>query len=291
VSRYVPRHARATGAPGPSRPDSDRPASAADDVPSSSSASSGSRGSASRRSLLRGGAVGVSALTVGGLSMTPALAAPAGIPGQDVSSYQGRIDWKAQMAEGSRYAFIKATEGRTWHSDTFNQQYTSASSAGIIRGAYHFGRPDSGDPETQCEAFLNGGGGWSDDGRTLPGMLDMESVDGVPADFGLSQQELRSWISGFIASYRKAVGRRPMVYTNAHWWDTVVGDYAPAHTPLQIARYSSSKPTDLPGRWWDWDMWQHSASGPFAGDSSVFQGGESSFTSFVGDAGYTPRGI
>ncbi|MFE5774874.1 MULTISPECIES: GH25 family lysozyme [Brachybacterium] len=277
MTRYLPRHARAAGATGPSRP-----------LPTSDS-----RHPASRRALLRGGAVGVSALTVGGLATAPALAAsiPAGIPGQDVSTYQGSVDWKAQMSKGSRYAFIKATEGNTWHSSTFSQQYSSATKAGIIRGAYHFARPDSGGPEKQVDAFLNGGGGWSADGRTLPGMLDLESVSGVPANFGLSQKEMQTWISGFISAYRSAVGRRPMIYTNANWWDKYVGDFAPAHTPMQIAYYSSKKPTNLPGRWWDWDMWQFSDSAPFAGDSSVFQGSESAFTSFVSDKDYAPRGI
>lgn len=280
MTRYLPRHARATGAPGPSLSSTSTPAGA-------------SAAPASRRALLRGGAMGASALTVGGLATAPALAAtvPSGIPGQDVSTYQGTVDWKAQMAKGSRFAFIKATEGNTWHSSTFNQQYSSATKTGIIRGAYHFARPDSGGPERQVEAFLNGGGGWTSDGRTLPGMLDMESVSGVPANFGHTKTELRRWISGFISAYQAAVGRRPIVYTNAHWWDTNVGDFAPAHTPLQIAYYSSKRPTDMPGRWWASDMWQFSDSGPFAGDSSVFQGTESAFRSFVADKDYSPRGI
>ncbi|PWH05722.1 lysozyme [Brachybacterium endophyticum] len=286
MSRYVPRHARATGAPGPSF-------LSRRSTPRNLRSDESGSGASSRRALLRGGAVGVSALTIGGLASAPASAAsiPAGIPGQDVSTYQGSVDWAAQKAAGSRYVFIKATEGATWRSSTFNQQYRSATSAGLIRGAYHFARPDSGDPEGQCEAFLNGGGGWSADGQTLPGLLDMEAVSGVPNDFGLSQQQLRDWISGFIAAYKAETGRRPMVYTNANWWDEVVGDFAPSNTPLQVAYYSSSRPSKMPGRWWDWDMWQFSDSGPFAGDSSVFQGTESEFEAFVGDAGYSPRGI
>src|SRR5437867_11770370 len=36
---------------------------------------------------------------------------PAGLPGLDVSSWQGDVDWVAIAANGGRFAYIKATEG------------------------------------------------------------------------------------------------------------------------------------------------------------------------------------
>lgn len=248
----------------------------------------------SRRRALAHGLLGVSAVagaaTLGSAAASAAPSAGA-IHGQDVSGWQGDVDWKAQMAKGSRFAYIKATEGRTYHSPTFSSQYIGATKAGLVRGGYHFARPDSGDPIEQCDAFLNGGGGWSDDGITLPGMLDLEGYPGLPANYGLSRQDLRTWISDFSNHYRANTPRRPILYTNLHWWQDNVGEWTPKNCPLFLASYSSSTPSTLPGRWWGWEMWQYSASGPFAGDSSVFFGTETQFERFVSQPDYGAVGI
>ena len=78
-------------------------------------------------------------------------------------------------------------------SPTFNSQYTGATDAGLIRGSYHFAHPDESSGATQADYFLAHGGesaahavllsnsnpllgGWSADGITLPGALDIECL-------------------------------------------------------------------------------------------------------------------
>ena len=212
----------------------------------------------SRRSLLRGGVLGAAALSTGAAALGAPAAQAAGLYGQDVSGWQGEVDWAAQAELGSRFAYVKATEGRSYRSPTFNHQYLGAGDAGLARGGYHFARPDSGGPEEQADFFLNNGGGWTDDGITLPGMVDFESYSGLPRDYGLSAQEMREWIMGFSNRYRDQVGRRPVLYTNLNWWNDVVGDWTPVNSPLFLAAYQSDAPTTLPGRWWAWEMWQYS---------------------------------
>ena len=56
----------------------------------------------------------------------------------------------------------------------FSSQYTGAAKAGLIRGAYHFARPDSSSGAAQAKYFASNGGGWTSDGITLPGALDIE---------------------------------------------------------------------------------------------------------------------
>ena len=56
----------------------------------------------------------------------------------------------------------------------FSANYVGATNAGLIRGAYHFAHPDSSSGATQAKYFLAHGGGWSSDGITLPGALDIE---------------------------------------------------------------------------------------------------------------------
>ena len=258
----------------------------------------------SRRSLLRGGALGMATLGVGASGAlgaaahaAPAAAEPAapaattGIHGQDVSAWQGRVDWAAQRELGSHFAYVKATEGRSYRSPDFDHQYTGAGDAGLMRGGYHFARPDSGGPEEQVDFFLNNGGGWSEDGRTLPGMVDLEGYRGLPRDYGLGQQEMREWISAFLVRYQDSVGRRAVVYTNYYWWMDVVGDWTPTNTPLFLAAYRAEPPVLLPGRWWGWELWQYSDSGPFAGDSNLWHGTQAQFESFVCDVDYDAHGI
>jgi GH25 family lysozyme M1 (1,4-beta-N-acetylmuramidase) len=61
-----------------------------------------------------------------------------------------------------------------YKSSTFSSQYDGATSAGIIRGGYHFAHPNLSSGATQAKFFVAHGGGWSGDGRTLPGALDIE---------------------------------------------------------------------------------------------------------------------
>ncbi|KAG6862691.1 hypothetical protein C0995_008734, partial [Termitomyces sp. Mi166 len=56
----------------------------------------------------------------------------------------------------------------------FSSQYIGATNIGIIRGGYHFARPDISSGATQATFFLAHGGGWTADGITLPGALDIE---------------------------------------------------------------------------------------------------------------------
>ncbi|MGO3314642.1 MAG: GH25 family lysozyme, partial [Brachybacterium tyrofermentans] len=89
---------------------------------------------ASRRSVLRGGVLGAAALSTGAAAVATPAATAAGLYGQDVSGWQGEIDWSAQAELGSRFAYVKATEGRSYRSPAFNQQYRGAGNAGLVRG-------------------------------------------------------------------------------------------------------------------------------------------------------------
>ena len=42
---------------------------------------------------------------------------------------------------GVRFAYVKATEGRTYRNPYFAQQYNGSYNVGMIRGAYHFALP------------------------------------------------------------------------------------------------------------------------------------------------------
>ena len=108
------------------------------------------------------------------LTVTP-LAARSSVEGVDVSSHQGTVAWSALYARGIRFAYVKATEGRTYRNPYFHSQYRGAYRRDVP-GAYHFAIPNISTGSTQASIFVAHGGGWSADGRTLPGVLDIDTT-------------------------------------------------------------------------------------------------------------------
>ncbi|PWN40119.1 putative N,O-diacetyl muramidase [Ceraceosorus guamensis] len=205
--------------------------------------------------------------------------APAGVPGFDISHYQGTVNMASQKSKGARFVIIKATEGTTYTDTSFSANYNGATSAGLIRGAYHFAHPNSGSGATQANYFIAHGGGWSNDGRTLPGMLDIEYNPGSGGTcYGLSAASMVSWIRDFVNTYHSKTGRYPLIYTTNDWWNTCTGNSKAfsANSPLVLARYGASSPGTIPGGWPYQTIWQWADSGTFPGDQDVFNGSEAS---------------
>src|SRR5215469_4332763 len=135
---------------------------------------------------------------VGALTAGPASAAPAGLPGMDVSSYQGNVNWSAAYNHGARFAYVKATEGTYYTNPYFAQQYNGSYNVGMIRGSYHFAIPNNSGGGAQADYFVNHGGGWSKDGKTLPGALDIEYNPYGATCYGLSASGMVAWIGDFL---------------------------------------------------------------------------------------------
>ncbi|KAK0439363.1 glycoside hydrolase family 25 protein, partial [Armillaria borealis] len=201
-------------------------------------------------------------------------ASPQGI---DVSGYQTSINWNQVVANGVSFAYIKATEGTTYTSPQFSSQYIGATNAGLIRGAYHFAHPDSSTGAAQAKFFLaHGGCGWSSDGITLPGALDIEYNPSGSACYGMTASAIVSWVTDFSNTYHAATGRMlriSVIYTTTDWWTTCAGNSKAfgSTNPLWIARYSSSIGT-LPAGWSYTTFWQYADSGPNPGDQDIFNG-------------------
>ena len=68
--------------------------------------------------------------------------------GIDVYNGDGVIDWKAVATSGRTFGFAKSSEGMTIVDSRFADNWKAMRTAGIYRGAYHFGRPNYGDDGT-----------------------------------------------------------------------------------------------------------------------------------------------
>lgn len=216
-------------------------------------------------------------------ALSAAVGQPTGLPGLDVSGWQTAVNWTQVAAQGAKFAYVKATESDDYVSSQFSQQYNGAYNAGLIRGAYVFAHPDATTGAVQATYFVQNGGGWSDDGRTLPPLLDIEyGTDGTGECWGMSQSAMVAWISSFTSTMLSLTGRYPAIYSTTDWWTTCTGNSgAFGNDPLFIARYPSSttnSPGTLPASWANWDIWQWADSGVFPGDQDVFNGDAADLT-------------
>ncbi|KAF9547547.1 glycoside hydrolase family 25 protein [Agrocybe pediades] len=218
--------------------------------------------------------VGTMALAISAASASPIAVEKRAMPlGIDVSHYQPSINWATVKKNGVEFVYIKATEGHTYISPSFSSQYTGATKEGLLRGGYHFAQPASSSGATQAKYFLAHGGGWSGDGQTLPGALDIEYNPSGAECYGLTHAEMVSWIKDFSDTYHKSTKRYPVIYTTTDWWKTCTGNSAAfgKTNPLWIAHYASSIGT-LPAGWDVATFWQNADSGANPGDQDKFNG-------------------
>lgn len=198
----------------------------------------------------------------------------ASVAGIDVSGHQGNVDWAYWWGQGKRFVWAKATEGTGYRNPYFAQQYNGSYNQGFIRGAYHFALPDRSSGATQANFFSSNGGGWSGDGKTLPGALDMEYNPYGATCYGLSKTAMTNWIRDFSNTYKARWNKYPAIYTSTSWWNQCVGSSFGTTNPLWVARYASSVGT-LPVGWSYYTVWQYSSSpidqNSFNGDYSRLQ--------------------
>ena len=192
--------------------------------------------------------------------------------GLDVASYQGNVDWGSVAGNGGTFAYVKATEGVTYTNPLFGQQYNGSYNAGLVHGAYHFGLPDVSDGATQANYFVDHGGGWSKDGRTLPPALDIEYNPYGDTCYKLSPDQMVAWIKAFSDQMWVRTGIPPVIYTSLTWWTKCTGNSPRfAGNPLWIPRYGAD-PGTLPAGWTSQAIWQFADKGTFPGDQNRFNG-------------------
>lgn len=196
----------------------------------------------------------------------------AGLPGIDISSYQGNLTWSS-IAPHIDFSYAKATEGTYYTNPDFTNQYDGPYDYGVIRGAYHFGIPDNSSGAAQADYFVSHGGGWSADGLTLPGALDIEYNPYGAECYGLTKASMTSWIWDFVNEYAYRTGVYPVIYSTYDWWSTCTSNDSgfASYDPFWIANYASSAGT-LPAGYGYYTFWQYADSGSEPGDQDVFNG-------------------
>lgn len=180
---------------------------------------------------------------------TPAMAMADTKPyGVDVSNHDAGFDWSA---DGLSFGIAKATEGPAFTDGTFARNWTQIKQNGLVRGAYHFGRPGS-DPVRQADRYLDVVKKQGlEKGDLL--ILDLEVTD------GRSVEQVNTWARRWLERVRDATGVKPIFYSSWSFAQTHgegLGDY-----PLWVAHYGKDKgEVTAPRPWKSWAIHQYAST-------------------------------
>lgn len=141
------------------------------------------------------------------------------VVGIDVSQYQGTIQWnKVKTIEGAfpiAFAFIRATAGKDKMDAQFARNWKESKRNKMLRGAYHFYRPNENSFE-QAALFIKTVTLQKGD---LPPILDIESF---PKNQSMDSLKagLRRWLTKVDQHY----GIKPIIYTNERYYEDFLKD-------------------------------------------------------------------
>ena len=170
------------------------------------------------------------------------------VKGMDVSYWQGVIDWQKVAGDGIKFAFIRASYGTYYVEDEqFDNYWTGAKEAGVLRGAYHFLRmsDDAGEQARNFVALLK-----ADKGE-LPPVLDVE----VDVDHKAYEREVwNNAIDTWIDIVESGLSTKVMVYTSPSF-GSALGNAELADNPLWIAHWGVECPR-ISEPWNEWLFWQ-----------------------------------
>ena len=169
---------------------------------------------------------------------------PRGAKGIDLSHHNGAVNWGLLENAGVDFIYLKATEGRDWTDEDFQQNWIEATRRGYAVGAYHFYilcKPW----EAQAVNFIRA---VEVRGGTLPPAVDLE--------YAHNCKPFRDE-AGTKAELEAEYGALPVLYTTKEFHaDWIAGSFD--RYPLWIRSVDGAP--DMP-----YAIWQHSMRGKVAG--------------------------
>ena len=166
--------------------------------------------------------------------------------GIDVSEYQGEISWSyvdtLENKHPLHYVFIRATVGKDRKDRKFEKNWLGAKENKMIRGAYHYYRPNENSLE-QADLFIKTVTLQKGD---LPPVLDIEKL---PKNQSIANLKLglKRWLHAGESHY----GVKPIIYSGESYYEDFLkeefGDYL-----FWIANYNFYREEIAE----DWLFWQ-----------------------------------
>ena len=166
----------------------------------------------------------------------------------DVSSWQGKIDWKKVKAAGITGAIIRYADGDIID-NRFKENMKNAKAAGLHVGSYIFSRAKTkAEAEKEAQRLYKATKEYSPD---LPLYIDLEAK-------GL--EKVADTTGRAFLKKMKELGGRGGIYANLNWWNNYLKNtvkYCSAY-PFWIAQYYTKITHKNPALF---GMWQYTSSG------------------------------
>lgn len=175
--------------------------------------------------------------------------------GVDISSYQGDVDFVALKASGRDFVIIKASEGNLLVDDKFNESWPKAKEAGLVRGAYHFLRPDLGNaPEDEAKAFVQ----TVQNAGLETGDILFVDVERVTQNHGNGPDPTGEIVYRFTDEVQAITGQKCPIYSNLDGLQSFGINYdRNRDVGLWLAEPSASELPPPPAGWPVVAFWQH----------------------------------
>jgi len=206
------------------------------------------------------------------------------VHGIDISRWQGDIDWRAVRAAGTRFAFIKATEGGDHIDPRFVQNWNGARAAGIPTGAYHFVywcRPAHEQAHWFVQHIPQ-----ANDNLALPPILDVEwNGHSRTCPKKVSREVAIEKMKLMLRELEQHTGKRPIIYPDIPFHkDVIEGTSEFEGYPFWI-RSTAARPEERYANR-RWEFWQFTTTGRVPGirgdvDRNAFYGSEEEFQNWV----------
>ena len=154
------------------------------------------------------------------------------VVGIDVSHFQGKIDWKKVEFVNDKYpiefVFIRATQGNDASDTQFETNWKASKLNNLIRGAYHYYRPNENSIE-QAENFIKTVKLSKGD---LPPVVDLEKL---PKEQSIDN--LKIGLKRFLDKIEDHYEVRPIIYTGEKYYEDFLKDEFSDYT-FWIANYN-----------------------------------------------------
>ena len=187
--------------------------------------------------------------------------------GFDVSEYQDKIDWenlgKVEDTFSLSFVFIRATAGKDRVDSKFTRNWEGAKKKGLLRGAYHYYRPNENSIK-QADNFIKTVTLKQGD---FPPVLDIEQLPKTQ-----SIDSLKVGLKRWLTKIEKHYNVKPIIYSGeSYYTDFLKKEFS--EYPFWIANYNFWKKN--PDE--DWLLWQFTEKAQVEGvkgmiDLNVFNG-------------------
>jgi lysozyme len=175
----------------------------------------------------------------------------------DISAHSTVSDFRLVRASNIRAVIHKASEGDFYADPKCAERRSQAEAAGLLWGAYHFGKGDASGAQ-QAAFFLE---------SCRPGPKTLLALDIEPNEGDPSNSMTLEQAEAFVQAVSSATGRLPLIYVHATWANggmRITPRSILARCGLWIVDYHESPTIPLAWAKSGWRLWQY-ASDEYAG--------------------------